>query len=100
KDSHCMCNINRKELPSTTSEIAAPGCSQEFSFTGLKNLIKACKRHNIKFCYFVHSLDKGISFSNITLHHLPKNTMAYLQPCDAGIIYSFKVSNSLVPIHI
>ena len=42
----------------------------------------------------VHMLDEDISFSNITLHYLPPNTTAHLQPCDAGIIYSFKVSNS------
>ena len=40
----------------------------------------------------VHALDKDISFSNITLYYLPPNTTAHLQLCDAGIIYSFKVS--------
>ena len=31
------------------------------------------------------------SFSNITVHYFPANTTAHLQPCDAGVIYSFKV---------
>jgi len=41
----------------------------------------------------VHQVEDRNSFSNITLHFLPKNTTAHLQPCDAGIIYSFKASN-------
>jgi hypothetical protein len=41
----------------------------------------------------VHSIEESNSFSNIVLHYLPKNTTAHLQPCDAGIIYSFKASN-------
>ena len=40
----------------------------------------------------VHVLEEGHTFSNITLRYLPPNTTAHLQPCDAGIIYSFKVS--------
>jgi hypothetical protein len=39
----------------------------------------------------VHSLE-DVSFSNIKLHYLPKNTTAHSQPCDAGIILLFKVS--------
>jgi hypothetical protein len=38
-------------------------------------------------------LHKNITLSNICLHKLPSNTTAHLQPCDAGIIRSFKVSN-------
>jgi DDE superfamily endonuclease len=32
------------------------------------------------------------SLSNVHVHSLPPNTTAHLQPCDAGIINSFKVS--------
>ena len=35
---------------------------------------------------------EGSNLSNINIVFLPKNTMAWLQLCDAGIIYSFKVS--------
>jgi hypothetical protein len=38
-----------------------------------------------------HSPYEDTTLSNITLHYLPPNTTAHLQPCDAGIIYSFKV---------
>ena len=39
-----------------------------------------------------HSLYEDTNLSNITVHYLPPNTTAHLQPCDAGIIYSFKVN--------
>ncbi len=31
--------------------------------------------------------------SNIRIHYFPPNTTAHLQPCDAGLIHSFKASN-------
>ncbi|CAG8688506.1 2668_t:CDS:1, partial [Acaulospora morrowiae] len=37
-----------------------------------------------------HKIDDNTTFSNITVHFLPPNCTAHLQPCDAGIIYSFK----------
>ena len=37
-----------------------------------------------------HTLTEGVTFPNITIHYLPPNTTAHLQPCDAGIIHSFK----------
>ena len=39
-----------------------------------------------------HSLYEDTQLSNITVHYLPPNTTAHLQPYDAGIIYSFKVN--------
>jgi hypothetical protein len=38
-----------------------------------------------------HSLMDNLVLTNIKIHHLPPNTTAHLQPCDAGIIHSFKV---------
>ena len=40
-----------------------------------------------------HILHENTTLSNIRFHKLPPNTTAHLQPCDAGIIRSFKVSN-------
>jgi hypothetical protein len=34
--------------------------------------------------------------SHVTLHSLPANTTAHLQPMDAGIIRSFKVNNIII----
>ena len=37
-----------------------------------------------------HKINDNTTLSNITVHFLPPNCTAHLQPCDAGIIYSFK----------
>ena len=39
-----------------------------------------------------HTLTEGVTFPNITIHYLPPNTTAHLQPCDAGIIHKFQSS--------
>ena len=44
----------------------------------------------------VHVINEDINLTNVTVHFLPPNTTAHLQPCDAGIINSFKVSNILL----
>lgn len=40
----------------------------------------------------VHITNENTQLTNVTLHFLPPNTTSHLQPCDAGIINSFKVS--------
>ena len=40
-----------------------------------------------------HALYETTQLTNITIKHLPLNTMTHLQPCDQGIINSFKVRN-------
>lgn len=40
-----------------------------------------------------HALYETTHLTNITIHHLPPNTTSHLQPCDQGIIHSFKVRN-------
>ena len=39
-----------------------------------------------------HILHEETTLTNIRLHKLPPNTTAHLQPCDAGIIRSFKIN--------
>lgn len=39
-----------------------------------------------------HSLTEDLRLTNIRVHYFPPNVTAHLQPCDAGIIHSFKVS--------
>ncbi|GES91877.1 tigger transposable element-derived protein 6-like [Rhizophagus clarus] len=43
----------------------------------------------------VHSVSNPELLTNITIHYLPPNTTAHLQPADAGIINSFKVRDSI-----
>jgi hypothetical protein len=38
-----------------------------------------------------HAIENPDALTNIKVHFLPPNTTAHLQPCDAGIINSFKV---------
>ena len=40
----------------------------------------------------MHIANEDTVLMNVTLHFLPPNTTSHLQPCDAGIINSFKVS--------
>ena len=39
-----------------------------------------------------HALYENTNLTNIVIEHLPPNTTSHLQPCDQGIINSFKVS--------
>ncbi|GET62201.1 tigger transposable element-derived protein 6-like [Rhizophagus irregularis DAOM 181602=DAOM 197198] len=38
----------------------------------------------------VHVINENLNLTNVAVHFLPPNTTAHLQPCDAGIINSFK----------
>jgi DDE superfamily endonuclease len=42
-----------------------------------------------------HALYENTYLTNITIENLPLNTTAHLQPCDQGIINSFKVLQSI-----
>ncbi|PKY29839.1 hypothetical protein RhiirB3_446632 [Rhizophagus irregularis] len=51
------------------------------------------KRQNRKIFLLVvpvHSVSNSELLTNITIHYLPSNTIAHLQPADTGIINSFK----------
>jgi len=65
----------------------------------LKKLDKKMCIYNRKILLLVdnaptHNL-LDIELTNVTIHYLPPNTTAYLQPLDAGIIHSFKVCELL-----
>ena len=42
-----------------------------------------------------HALYENTNLTNIVIEHLPPNTTSHLQPCDQGIINSFKVRSKL-----
>lgn len=64
----------------------------------IKKLDSRMRRQNRQILLLVdnaptHALHETTNLTNITIEHLPPNTTAHLQPCDQGIINSFKVSN-------
>jgi hypothetical protein len=99
KDPRCMRNINRKDLPVyyywNSSAWMQAGIFVHW-LTKLNQDLRKQRRCILLLLdnATVHSLEEGVSFSNIKMHYLPKNTTAHLQPCDSGIIHSFKVRNS------
>ena len=64
----------------------------------IKKLDTKMRRQNRKIILLVdnaptHALYETTRLTNITIQSLPPNTTAHLQPCDQGIINSFKVRN-------
>ena len=97
KNPRCMQNIRKNDLPVYYYwNLSAWMQSSIFFLIGLANSIQICERKDRRFffCWTMHQciLWKKDFHFHITLHYLPPNTTAHLQPCDAGIIYSFKVS--------
>jgi len=90
KNSRCLQNIDKNNLPVYYYWNSSAWMQSTIFSHWLMKLNQDMRklRRNILLL-----LDEEVSFSNITLHYLPPNTTAHLQPCDAGIIHSFKVSN-------
>lgn len=64
----------------------------------IRKLDTKMRRQNRKILLLVdnaptHALYETTRLTNITIQSLPPNTTAHLQPCDQGIINSFKVRN-------
>ena len=62
----------------------------------LINLNRSMQRQNRNILLLLdnaptHTVNESTNLTNIKIHFLPPNTTAFLQPCDAGIINSFKV---------
>jgi hypothetical protein len=61
----------------------------------LKKLNKKMRDENRNILLLVdnaptHTLTEEVTLTNVIIHYLPPNTTTHLQPCDAGIIHSFK----------
>ncbi|GBC29359.2 tigger transposable element-derived protein 6-like [Rhizophagus irregularis DAOM 181602=DAOM 197198] len=71
------------------------GCRSLFGTIYLKKLDTKMRLQNRKILLLVdnapvHITNENTQLTNVTLHFLPPNTTSHLQPCDAGIINSFK----------
>jgi hypothetical protein len=63
----------------------------------LKDLNNEMKKQNRNILLLLdnaptHSISESINLTNVRVHFLPPNTTTFLQPCDAGIINSFKAN--------
>lgn len=63
----------------------------------LKDLNNEMKKQNRNILLLLdnaptHSISESTNLTNIRVHFLPPNTTTFLQPCDAGIINSFKAN--------
>jgi len=63
----------------------------------LKDLNNEMKKQNQNILLLLdnaptHSISESTDLTNVKVHFLPPNTTTFLQPCDAGIINSFKAN--------
>jgi DDE superfamily endonuclease/Tc5 transposase DNA-binding domain/CENP-B N-terminal DNA-binding domain len=107
KNPRCMQNIKKSNLPVNYYWNCSAWMQSSIFFNWLSKLNSDLRKKKQRILLLldnatVHALEEGFSFSNIVLHYFPPNTTAHLQPCDAGIIYSFKVNkfyiNSFIKI--
>jgi hypothetical protein len=103
KNPRCMDNIKHNDLPVHYYWNSSAWMQRSIFLNWLSKLngdLRKAHRHILLLLdnASVHVLEEGLTFSNITLHYLPPNTTAHLQPCDQGIIYSFKVSKHFFDI--
>src|SRR6185312_5391277 len=96
KNPRCMKNINKDTLPVHYYWNSSAWMQSSIFKHWLNKLNSDMHNKQRKILLLVdnatsHQFGEDSSFSNITVHYFPANTTAHLQPCDAGVIYSFKV---------
>jgi len=89
-------NINKKTLPVDYYWNQKSWMQVSIWNEYIKKLNARMRRQNRNILLLVdnaptHALYETTHLTNITIKHLPPNTTAHLQPCDQGIINSFKV---------
>jgi hypothetical protein len=93
-------NINKKTLPVDYYWNNKSWMQVSIWNEYLKKLDTRMRRQNRNILLLIdnaptHALYETTRLTNITIEHLPPNTTAHLQPCDQGIINSFKVRNMI-----
>lgn len=91
-------NINKKSLPVDYYWNKKSWMQVSIWNEYLKKLDNRMRRQNRNILLLVdnaptHALYETTHLTNVTIEHLPPNTTSHLQPCDQGIINSFKVRN-------
>lgn len=91
-------NINKKTLPVDYYWNQKSWMQVSIWNEYLKKLDSQMRRQDRNILLLVdnaptHALYETTRLTNITIEHLPPNTTSHLQPCDQGIINSFKVRN-------
>lgn len=89
-------NINKKSLPVNYYWNKKSWMQVSIWNTYLKNLDATMRAQKRNILLLVdnaptHALYENTNLTNINIEYLPPNTTAHLQPCDQGIINSFKV---------
>ena len=100
-----MNGINKSKLPVDYFWNSSAWMQTSIWNEYLKLLNKRMKKMNRNILLLVdnapvHKIENPSSLSNITVHYLPTNTTASLQPADARIINSFKVCILLILLKI
>lgn len=96
-----MNGINKSKLPVDYFWNSSAWMQTSIWNEYLKLLNKRMRKMNRKILLLVdnapvHKIENPSLLTNITVHYLPPNTTANLQPADAGIINSFKVCILLI----
>ena len=105
KDPRALKNINRSTLPVDYQWNAKSWMQVSIWNHYLKQFDNQMRMQNRNIILFIdnaptHALYETTHLTNITIKYLPPNTTAYLQPCDTGIINSFKVSIVILFINV
>ena len=92
KRPRCLKNVNLETLPARYSSNTKAWMTGEMWKDWLKWFDLQCKEQTLLLADNcpAHVDSTKLHLRYVTVHYLPPNTTSHIQPCDAGIIFSFK----------